>query len=49
VYVIYDANQMHRKRHRMLDGALTSMQGNFSPPHGELYEMNRALVIGNGE
>ena len=25
------------------------MQGNFSPPAGELYEMNRALVIGNGE
>ena len=25
------------------------MQGNFSPPPGELYEMNKALVIGNGE
>ena len=25
------------------------MQGNFSPHPGELYEMNKALVIGNGE
>ena len=25
------------------------MQGNFSPPAGMLYEMNKALVIGNGE
>ena len=33
----------------MLDGISTSMQGNSSPPPGEHYEMNRALVIGNGE
>ena len=25
------------------------MQGNFSPPPGRLYEMHKALVIGNGE
>ena len=33
----------------MLDGTLTSMQGNSSPPPGEHYEKSRALVIGNGE
>ena len=33
----------------MLDGTLTSMLGNSSPPPGRLLEMNRFLVIGNGE
>ena len=28
---------------------MTSTQGDYSPPPGEHYEMNRALVIGNGE
>lgn len=33
----------------MLDGVSTNTQGNSFPPHGNLCEMNRALVIGNGQ
>ena len=33
----------------MLDGTLTSTLGSSSPPPGQLCEMNKALVIGNGE
>ena len=33
----------------MLDGVSTNMQQNSFPPHGELFGMHKALVIGNGE
>ena len=33
----------------MLDGVLTNLQENSSLPPGMLYEMHKALVIGNGE
>jgi len=33
----------------MLDGVLTSLQENSFQPPGGLYEMNKVLVIGNGE
>jgi len=43
VYVIYDANQMHKRRHSMLDGVLTGMQQSSSPPHGRPFGMHKAL------
>ena len=48
-YVTCGAKMMLRRKHKMLDGTLTSTLGSYSPPAGPPYETHKVLIIGNGE